>query len=72
MKEALSMHIEDSISKLFRDMSDFPFLKPHSSFLPLGDKFIEILFDILEDKVGLIDDSDNFLHSDNISMIHFP
>jgi len=52
-------------------MSDFPFSESLSSFFSLGGKFVEILFDVLKDEIGLIDYSDNFFHSNDIGVIHF-
>lgn len=72
MEEALSVHVENSISELLGDMSNFPLLESQSPLLPFSDKFIEILLDIFEDEVGLVNDPDDLFHSDDVRMVHFP
>ena len=71
MEEALPVHVEHGFDQLLGDMSDFPFSKSLPSFFSFRGKFVEILFDILEDEVGFIDDADDFLHSNDVGVIHF-
>ena len=71
MEEALSVHVEDGFDKLFSNMSNFPFSKSLTSFFSFCGEFVEILFDILEDEVGFIEDTDDLFHPDDVGVIHF-
>ena len=71
MEKTLSMNIENSLCQLFSDMPDFPFGESLPSLFSLSSQFIEVLLNILKNKVGLVDNPNNFLKSNNIRVIHF-
>ena len=71
MEKALPMNIENSLCQLFSDMPDFPFCESLSSLFSLSGQFIEVLLNILKNKVGLVDNPNNFFESNNIRVIHF-
>lgn len=71
MEEALPMDVENGFDQLLGDMSDFPFSKSLTSFFSFCGKFVEILFDILEDEVSFIYNTDDLFHPDDVGVIHF-
>ena len=65
------MNVENSLYQLFGDMSNFPFCESLPSLFSFSSQFIEIFLNVLENKVGLVDNPNNFLESNNIRVIHF-
>lgn len=70
MEKTLLMNIQQRLNQLTSNISNLMLLQ----FLPLlttiRHQFKQILFNVLKNKVGLIDDSNDFFEFDDILMIH--
>lgn len=71
MEESLFVYVQYGFCQLFSYVTNLVLFKLFSSFFPVCHQFVKILLDILKNKVGLIDDSNDFLEFNDVRVVHF-
>ena len=71
MEESLFVYVQYGFCQLFSYVTNLVLFKLFSSFFAVRHQFVKILLDILKNKVGLIDDSNDFLEFNDVRVVHF-
>jgi hypothetical protein len=71
VEEALLMDVKQCIAKLPSYVSYLIIFQFFTSLFIFSHELVQILFDIFEDKISLIDDSNNLFEFDDIGMVQF-